>query len=175
MRKSFWIVGILVFTFVLSPSCDYEGNFHLINKVAAQTAIGVTVDKTISIFNASSLDGQSIEVGVPGKPYVLNFWATWCPPCRDEFPELNQFANAHIADIQFYAINIQESGEQVSGFLNSNGYALPVLLDIDGSITRNFRIRTVPTTIVVDSQGVIRYRKSGGVTVNELENVLNGL
>lgn len=173
MRKFFWMVVILVVTFVLGPGYGYEGHFHLMNKVAAQSEIGVTVDKTIPVFDANSLEGQSIEVGVPGKPYVLNFWATWCPPCRDEFPELNQFASAHTADIQFYAINMQESGEQVSGFLKSNGYALPVLLDQDGSIGRTFRIRTLPTTIVVDSQGVIRYRKSGGVTVDELENVLN--
>jgi len=171
VRKAFWIVGILVFMFVMNPSYG----FHLINKVAAQPTIGVAVEQEMPIFNASTLYGQSIEVGVPGKPYVLNFWATWCPSCRDEFPELNQFATAHTADIQFYAINIQESSEQVSDFLNSNGYTLPVLLDLDGSIARNFRIRAFPTTIVVDSQGVIRYRKAGGVTADELENVLNSL
>lgn len=175
MRKIFWLVGIVLLVFVLGPSYSDQRYFHFMHMINGQAATGTTVGKTIPLFNATNLDGQSVQVGAPGKPYVLNFWATWCPPCREEFPEINQFVNGHTADIQFYAINIQESSEQVSDFLNRSGYTLPVLLDMDGSIARDFRISAIPTTIVVDGQGVIRYRKSGGVTMEELENVLNGL
>ena len=166
MRKLIWIIGIVLFVFAIGP---------IINTLTVHAATGVTVGKTIPVFSASNLDGQNVQVGLPGKPYVLNFWATWCPPCRDEFPEINQFANQHAADVQFYAIDLQESSGQVSEFLNRNGYNLPVLLDLDGSVARELRINAIPTTIVVDGQGVIRYRKTGGVTMSELENVVNGL
>ena len=79
------------------------------------------------------------------------------------------------SDVQFYAIDLQESSGQVSEFLSRNGYTLPVLLDLDGNVARELRINSIPTTIVVDRQGVIGYRKNGGVTMAELENVVNGL
>ncbi|WP_346353301.1 TlpA disulfide reductase family protein [Azotosporobacter soli] len=166
MCKSRWMTGLLLFTFLLG--------FAFIDKAAAEET-GVTVGKSIPLFNASDLNGQSVQVGMPGKPYVLNFWATWCPPCREELPELNQFAKQYSANVEFKAINIQESGDAVGAFLSNNGYDFPVLLDAEGNIARDFRIRSVPTTLVVDAQGVIRYRKTGTVTMAELENVLSGL
>jgi cytochrome c biogenesis protein CcmG/thiol:disulfide interchange protein DsbE len=170
MHKTSWVMGILIASFALTFSYQIQKP----NIIAAQPATGVTQGKTLPIFTANSLDRQSVQVGIPGKPYVLNFWATWCQPCQIEFPELNQFANAH-SEIQFYAIDMQESSDEIRSFLNSNGYTLPVLLDTDGKIADTFRINAIPTTIVVDSQGVILYRKTGCVTASELENVLSGL
>ncbi len=135
---------------------------------------GVTVGKSIPLFSAQDLNGQSVEVGAPGRPYVLNFWATWCPPCREELPELDRFAGSSAAQVDFRAINLQESGDAVNAFMSSSGYSFPVLLDLDGSVAREFKIRSIPTTLVVDAQGVIRYRKTGAVTLAELNEMLNG-
>lgn len=176
MRKSLGVFGILVLAAFIAVGCGLQGGSGTGSQAAAAgQETGVTVGKTMPAFSAVTLDGQTVEVGVPGKPYVLNFWATWCPPCRAEFPEMNDFANRHTADIQFYAINIQESGDQVANFLGENGYSLPVLLDGDGRIASQFHVRAIPTTLVVDAQGVIRYRKSGGATAEELEKVLKSL
>ena len=141
----------------------------------ASADTGVTVGKEMPAFSAIDLNGQTVQVAANGTPYVLNFWATWCPPCREEFPELNQFAASHAGTVQFYAIDLQESADTAGGFLRSNGYQLPVLLDLDGSIAATFKVRSIPTTLVVDGQGVIRFRKLGGVTAAELNDVLNSL
>ncbi|MBP2653400.1 MAG: resA [Firmicutes bacterium] len=140
-----------------------------------QTETGVTVGKTVPQFTLDGIDGKSISVGAKGKTYVLNFWATWCPPCRDEIPELDKFALKHRNDIQFYAINIEEESKEVADFLKSNNYTFPVLIDKDGAVAETFHVTAIPTTLVVDSQGIIRYRTTGGVTGEELEKVIKGL
>ena len=173
VNKTIFIMTILVFTFLFGAGYNIETGLYSINQ--AQAEIGVSVGKEMPTFTANNLNGENVQVGGTGVPYVLNFWATWCPPCKAELPELNEFANAHTEDVQFFAINIEESENTITDFLQNNGYSLPVLLDADGSISQEFRVRAVPTTIVVDSQGVIRYRKTGGVTKEELENVLSNL
>lgn len=173
VNKTIFIMSIWLFTFLFGAGYNFETGLCSINQAQAET--GVSVGKEMPTFTANNLNGENVQVGGTGVPYVLNFWATWCPPCKAELPELNEFANAHTEDVQFYAINIEESANTITDFLQNNGYSLPVLLDADGSISQEFRVRAVPTTIVVDSQGVIRYRKTGGVTKEELENVLSNL
>ncbi|SEJ80137.1 thiol:disulfide oxidoreductases, DsbE subfamily protein [Propionispira arboris] len=173
VNKTIFIMSILVFTFLFGTGYNAETGAYSICQAQAET--GVSVGKEMPTFTANNLNGENVQVGGTGVPYVLNFWATWCPPCKAELPELNEFANAHTEDVQFYAINIEESENTITDFLQNTGYSLPILLDADGSISQEFRVRAVPTTIVVDSQGVIRYRKTGGVTKEELENVLSTL
>lgn len=117
----------------------------------------------------------TIQPAKDQKIYVLNFWATWCPPCRAELPELQKFAREKDQDVTFYAINLQESPEKVQGFLQDMGVQVPVLLDQKGSTTRPYYLKYIPTTVIVDKQGIIRFRKSGGVTNQELKQILDGL
>jgi len=173
MNKAFFLMGLVVLTFVFCPGYSHEEGFYPISKAEAET--GTSVGQEMPAFTAISLEGEHVKLGETGVPYVLNFWATWCPPCRAEFPEINAFANEHGADVHFYAINIEEPIDTIRVFLGKNEYSLPVLLDPIGRIAQIFRIRAVPTTIVVDSQGIIQYRKSGGATKDELEKVLNSL
>jgi cytochrome c biogenesis protein CcmG/thiol:disulfide interchange protein DsbE len=138
---------------------------------AAET--GVTVGKLAPGFTLESLAGGAVAAPVPGKVTVLNFWATWCPPCREEMPELDKFAAANPA-VAFYAVNLQEPAPKVAGFLRDQGYSLPVLLDA-GGVAQTYRISAIPTTVVIDRDGVVRYRKTGPVTAAELAGVIRGL
>ncbi|SMC82442.1 TlpA family protein disulfide reductase [Sporomusa malonica] len=143
------------------------------NKPSADT--GVTSGKTLPGFSLTALDGKSTKVAPAGQIIVLNFWATWCPPCRQEMPELDKFAQKYSGKVIFYAVNIQESADKVAEYMTQSRYTMNVLLDKDGEVAKTFRINSIPTTLVVDKQGIIKYRKSGPVTVAELEGVLNGL
>ena len=109
-----------------------------------------------------------------GRIYVINFWATWCPPCRAEFPEMDQFAKAHKDRVAFYALNVQESGDKVQGFLQDNGYTLPVLLDRDGRAARLYGVRAIPTTVILDEKGHVLLRQEGMATARQLEEALKG-
>lgn len=167
MQKRMWIV-LLITGMIIGAGWNVA-----VQRVRAEA--GVTVGKAMPSFILDGLDGQSVQVGAPGKPYVLNFWASWCPPCRDEFPEMDQFVREHSGSVQFYAINLGESAATATGFLQANGYTVSVLLDQNGTVAETFRVRAIPTTIVVDSQGIIRFRKTGGTSIGELETVIKGL
>ena len=88
---------------------------------------GVLPGKLAPSFSLKDLNGNSITIGEAGKIYVLNFWATWCPPCRGEMPELAAFADANRKNVNFYAINEQESATEVNSFMDDNQYHFPVL------------------------------------------------
>ncbi|EGO62437.1 TlpA family protein disulfide reductase [Acetonema longum] len=146
---------------------------------AAQTSgadeVGVMVDKKAPGFTLTGLEGKSVEAVVKGQVTILNFWATWCPPCRAEMPELDRFARKHQGVLRFYAVNIKESGDTVKAFLRQNQYQLPVLLDSDGKVAETYAVWAIPTTLILDANGVIRYRKAGAVTLQELEKVIADL
>ena len=90
-------------------------------------------------------------------------------------PELNQFVSQYSGKVNFYAINLSEQSEVANNFMYTNGYSIPVLLDFDGAVANLFRIQYIPTTIIIDRNGVIKYRKSGPVTKSELEDIVSQL
>jgi len=160
--------------YIMSPSPQPAANKS--NPVIPNVETGAVVGKALPSITLSDLAGKSVQVNGKGKITVVNFWATWCPPCRQEMPDLNRFAAKHQNDVAFYAINIQESAGKVSDFMAQNNYTrMEVLLDKDGAVAKRFQVSGIPTTIVVDKNGVIRFRKAGGMTMSELEGIINGL
>jgi thiol-disulfide isomerase/thioredoxin len=142
------------------------------NKQEENKTTGVNVGEHIPQFSLDSSDGRKFTIGKEEKVTVINFWATWCPPCRAEFPELDKFVKKNGEIVQFDSVDIQEDKLKVEAFLKNAKVSFPVLLDQDGAIAKQFRISAIPTTIIVDAKGIIRYRKSGGVTAEELENII---
>ena len=146
-----------------------------VQKPEVKLETGVTTEKIMPAISLPSLDGKKVNVEANGKPMIINFWATWCPPCRAEMPELDRFAADHRQDVSFWAVNIQEPEEKVQEFLQQHQYSLPVLMDVSGDVAKTFRISAIPTTLVVDGKGVIRLRKSGTISREELEGALKNL
>ena len=138
-------------------------------------ATGMKVGQMLTPFILESLDGSQVTVGLPGKITVINFWATWCPPCKEEMPELEIFAHQNQEKVNFYAVNLQESNGKINDFMSKYKFTMPVLLDKDGAIGKKFQVTAIPTTIVVNKQGMVKFRKSGGMTRNELEGIINSL
>ena len=158
--------------YMMSPAPAPANNSAVIPNAKPGTSIGQALPQ----ITLSDLAGRNIHVGEKDKIIVVNFWATWCPPCKAEMPDLNLFAAKHQNDVAFYAINIQEPAGKVSDFMTQNNYTrMQVLLDKDGAVAKQFHVSAIPTTIVADKNGVIRYRKSGSMTLAELENVIKGL
>lgn len=106
-----------------------------------------------------------------GQPVILNFWATWCGPCKAEIPELNRFAAAH-PDVKLLGVAV-DSGtlpvlERASEQL---GIQYPVLRGNSG-VQQRYGVRSVPTTFLVDADGIIRQSHVGPVSVRQLERWL---
>jgi thiol-disulfide isomerase/thioredoxin len=97
-----------------------------------------------------------------GHPVLLNFWATWCEPCRAEMPALQQLAREHRAQgLEVMAVNYRESDTAVRRFLEQTGLELPVLLDRDGAAAKAFGVRIFPSTIGIDRRGQASFVVTG--------------
>ncbi len=111
-----------------------------------------------------SLDGDRLTLsGLRGQVVVLNFWATWCPPCRNEMPAIEEvYRTYRDQGLAVMAINVQEAEQQTRAFVDEMGLTFPVLPDRDGSVSTIYRVTSLPTTFVIDRAGTIREIAVGG-------------
>jgi len=108
-----------------------------------------------------------------GQTVVINFWATWCVPCRDEMPALDRIAATH-PDVTFLEIDLQEDPEVVGAFFARYGLVhLQPVLDPQGKTTTRYGVLSLPTTFFVDPNGVIRHIRIGGpMSEEEIEQAI---
>lgn len=131
----------------------------------------IVEDAPIIDFTLTSLDGETVSLSdFAGRIVFLNFWATWCVPCREELPAFQEFQAVQPPDgAVILAVNVQETQEQVRAFLDQyGGDALTILLDTDGGTKDSYGIFNLPTTFVIDGNGIVNYVKFGEMTVKDL-------
>lgn len=130
----------------------------------------VDVDGEAPAFRVARADGSG-EVSsddLRGKPVVLTFWATWCPACRDELPELEALSKRVGADIAIVPVS-RENAATVQGFAARKGMTMP--LYVGGSAFQAYRIESIPTTIVIDARGRVLAEITGGADADKLEEI----
>ncbi|AZT90876.1 TlpA family protein disulfide reductase [Caldicellulosiruptor changbaiensis] len=138
--------------------------YQFIPRTKSQVRVNGAVD-----FKLESVDGKEYSISsFRGKKVILNFFATWCPPCRAEIPDFEKFHQSN-KDIVLIGVNIQEDKNTVKEFLNSMGVSYLVLLDKDGKIASNFGIEGIPTTFLLDENGRIIAKNVGMMTYDELD------
>lgn len=124
--------------------------------------------------------GERLQLAdLRGRPVVLNFWATWCPPCRAEMPDLEAlYAKGREQGLVVVGINLQESGVSVKAFQERHGLTFPLALDTEGAVTKAYGVIPLPTTYFVDRQGRVTARLQGQapppVLGREVERLLKG-
>lgn len=118
-------------------------------------------------------DGREINLSdLRGSPVMLNFWATWCPPCRAEMPEIVRAAEAD-EDLVVIAVNVQEAVKQVRSFAEEYEMQMPVARDINGKLRDLYQVRGMPTSIFIDRDGNISSTWAGGLNAEQLETELD--
>ncbi len=119
-------------------------------------------------------DGSSTSLAAyRGQPVVINFWATWCPPCREEMPELAKaYARYRDQGLVVLAINDAEAHDQVAAFMQEFGLSLPVIIDPQGEVMRAYKTNALPSTFFIDRRGIVRVRWIGILTPDILEQHL---
>jgi thiol-disulfide isomerase/thioredoxin len=115
-------------------------------------------------FTLSSADGQQVSLQqYRGKVVFLNFWATWCIPCREEMPALERLHQKYQSqDLAVLSIDLKESADQVKAFFQKHGLSFPALLDQDGSVFRDYLVAGMPTTYLIGRDGNMLARGVGG-------------
>jgi peroxiredoxin len=151
------------------------------NKKPAETTTsssqtnGLQIGEKAPDFELKTLTGESTKLSAyKGKKVMLNFWATWCPPCKAEMPEMEQFYKQGNKDVVILAVNI-DSQNDVKGFADKNGITFPILLDADNKVNGTYQILSIPTTYFIDRNGVIQNKYTGAMKLDMMKQFTDSI
>ena len=125
-------------------------------------------------FSLQTYDGKTVHLAdLRGKTIVVNFWASWCGPCRDEQPVLNDLAKKYTDQgVVFVGVNIQDKQADAQAYLKDLGVGYPVVVDPNGAVYINYGVVAVPETYVITPSGTIKRKFAGPIVGPELAAVL---
>lgn len=139
-------------------------------------------DFTVDTLNISKIDQvnaksyRSAKVSLAdfkGKPLVLNFWAPWCPPCREEAPLLQQTYEKYKGkNIEFLMISIRDTDRNVINFMKDNNLTFPVGLDTEAVLTTRYSVSGIPTTFFIDRNGKIKRTYVGALQADQIDGFI---
>jgi thiol-disulfide isomerase/thioredoxin len=122
------------------------------NNKAAPAQLGI--DAAGRSWNLADLRGRAL---------LINFWASWCEPCREEMPSLQRLATSRAADLQVLTVNFKDPLASAQRFISQSGLQLPVLRDEEGALARQWGVRVFPSTALVDADGVVQSTVRGAI------------
>jgi len=151
-----------------APTVSWSQHSHV-----AQTS-APTIGAPAIGFELKSLDGKSLSLeSLRGKPVILNFFASWCDPCRDEMPLINELAAAGAnGGYSVVGIAVEDTRAALAQFVKEANMSFPVALDLNSTVKRAYRIFGPPATFFIDRQGVIRDVVLGPVTRDRAREAL---
>ncbi|WP_053228221.1 TlpA family protein disulfide reductase [Spirochaeta cellobiosiphila] len=156
---------VLVFILLALPLGGIWAEENSINNQLSSLGFDLPTENfKVPQFQLEDLQGTMKPISTyEGKVVLLNFWATWCPPCREEMPSMQKLYNEWSGKgFEIVAINLSEKKDTVQSFLTDNAYTYPVLMDYDGAIgSQWFGVTGIPTTFVLDKNGMVRGRLVG--------------
>jgi cytochrome c biogenesis protein CcmG, thiol:disulfide interchange protein DsbE len=171
LQKRLFILGLIVSGIILTITITGVGTSYAVKNV------GPLEGYFAANFTLPDVNGKKIElksVFSKNKVTVVNFWATWCPPCRGEIPEFVAFYKKYPhKKLAILAINLREEPQKVKSFAKKAGMNFSVLTDTSGKIGDLYQIYAIPTTFIIDQKGKIRDVIKGSTSREVLEaNVL---
>ena len=150
----------------------------LSNKTSVTGLSGATrVGKPAPEFTAQSFDGETIQIsGLQGRPVVLNFWSSTCPPCREEARLLESASRDYGDDgVEFLGVNIQDFDGPAREFLEEFGVTYPNVPDRSGAVTIDYGVVGLPVTFFINAEGVVVGRWVGAIKNDRLRTAIDDL
>ena len=125
-------------------------------------------------FTVYDLDGNEVNLtDFFGKPIIVNFWASWCGPCKMEMPDFNEAYQTYKNDITFLMVNMtdgsRETIEKASSFIAESGYTFPVYYDTEYSAAITYSVSSLPTTYFIDADGYLIAHARGAIDSSTLQ------
>jgi thiol-disulfide isomerase/thioredoxin len=182
MKKSYtWIVLLLVIVLLLGGGTFA---YRILSKMTAPTAPYDTVN-TLPQSDAAEApdftvydgDGNALTLlSLRGKPVLVNFWATWCGPCKSELPALATAFLKYGDKVDFLLVNLtdgyRDTVDGVKAFLEENGYTFPVYYDTDESAALACGVSSIPTTVLVSPEGKLLHTQIGAMEGDVIESLI---
>lgn len=155
-----------------TSSDDKKPNSNFKNDTVLKTTKTKGMD-----FKLKDLNGKEVSLSdYKGKKVFLNFWATWCPPCKAEMPEMEKlYQETKDSDLVILAVNLDEDKDTVQKFMSSNKYNFPVLLDIDNIVASKYEVISIPTSFFIDKEGNIDDKHIGSMTIKDMKDYINNI
>jgi cytochrome c biogenesis protein CcmG, thiol:disulfide interchange protein DsbE len=172
--------NVLLVLLALVGAAWIWGNRLPVGEAAAANTAGLppapAVGHPAPDFTLTAVTGEAVTLAaLRGQPVVLNFWATWCPPCRAELPELQAASERLQGEVAIVGVNQAEDAERVRTFVADLSLTFTVPLDERGQVSRAYNVRSLPTTFFIDRNGVIRRIQSGALTEATLAQALESV
>lgn len=178
------MLGWAIFDFVDSGednSAD-EDNFEVTSETDNQeisdpdnspddtAKVGLNQGDIAPDFQLQTLEGEEVKLSdFRGNRVMLNFWATWCPPCRAEMPDMEKFHQDK--DVVILAVNLTDTEptiKQVKDFVNEYSLTFPILLDEVIEVANTYAVQPIPTSFMIDSNGIIQFKTFGPLNYEQM-------
>ena len=164
-----WTVYEFVFASKEEVTQEESGNtsqqINDLVEVEESDKVGIRKGELAPDFELSTLDGETVKLSdYKGQRVMLNFWATWCPPCRAEMPDMQKFQKNK--DVQVLAVNLTETEsdpDNVQEFMDELNLTLTTPLDVESAISNEYNVVAYPTTYMIDSNGRIQFIMMGAM------------
>ncbi|MGE7132541.1 peroxiredoxin family protein [Lysinibacillus xylanilyticus] len=182
------LVAAMIGTYVKQQiDKDREIETTSLGKEMDERKIGLKNGDTPPDFTLTSLDGKDVTLSkLRGKKVVLNFWATWCPPCKAEMPHMQNYYEQYAKkdNVEIIAVNLTQAERDITDdakvdsvmtFRDSFNLTFPILLDPKNSAGEDYQILTIPTTYFIDSNGYIQRAIKGPMNVEMLKQYVEAL
>ena len=177
LDKNKILIGLIVVLIIIT------GAWYFTNQNQQQTQNTEPVEQNIEIgpetglmapdFTLENLSGKEVSLSdFRGQKIFLNFWASWCPPCKQEMPDIQKLYKEN-DNVKVLTVNVQETKDTVFDYMMSNNYSFTTLLDKNGTIGSRYLVRGIPTTIIIDEDGIILSRQSGALTYERMLELLS--
>ena len=144
---------------------------------ASEIKIGLDVGDRAPDFELTTLKGDVVSLSdYEGSPVMINFWATWCPPCREEMPDMEKFYQE--TEIEILAVNLLDTErtiDDVEQFVEEYGLTFPILLDESIEVAMIYGIQSIPTSYMIDSEGIIQFIVIGPLTYQQMNQELDNI
>lgn len=148
------------------------------NNASNQKSTVVKAGVAAPDFTLSTSSGQSYTLSdLRGKKVFLNFWASWCGPCKTEMPDLQALSRQYADQVELIGINLtsDDDREHAIQFMLENGLTFPSVLDVDGKAKKSYGILSIPVSITIDGTGQVVERRDGQLTHEVMEGMFTKL
>lgn len=179
-NKTKIILGIAAFALVLTVAVV---GYNQLTKIAAQKDVDSSQSsKTAAIdFTVQDKNGKNVSLSdYKGKPVVLNFWASWCPPCKAEMPDYESMYKQYSQQgVAFMMVDLtdgqRETADLAKQFLEDNKYTFPAYFDIGTKAANAYGVSSIPTSLFIDKEGNIVSRHTGMMDAAAMKKNIEGI